>query len=149
MRASVACLFTFLLLAADAAAQQVTIRTSEELKQALGAAPPGGVIRLAPGDYQGNVSVSGRNGAPGKPIVIEGADPKNPPVFKGGTEALHFTSCSHIVIRNIALNGQGDNGINIDDGGTIGTAHHFLLENIAVSDTGPRGNHDNFKFSGL
>jgi hypothetical protein len=133
----------------QAAGPTVTIRSSEELKQALGMAPPGGVIRLAPGDYQGNVSISGRSGAPGNPIVIEGADPKNPPVFKGGTEALHFTSCAHIVIRNIALTGQGDNGINIDDGNTIGSAHHFLLENIAVSDTGPQGNHDCFKFSGL
>jgi hypothetical protein len=128
---------------------QVAVRDSEGLKSALAAAGPGTVIRLAPGEYQPRVYINGRSGAPGKPIVIEGADPKNPPVFKGGNEALHFISCAHLVIRGIAISGQTSNGLNIDDGSTPGSAHHVLVENVSVSDVGPQGNHDGIKLSGL
>jgi hypothetical protein len=131
------------------AAAPVTVRDSAGLKAACAAAGPGPVIRLAPGDYQPGVFVGDRSGSPAAPIVIEGADPKRPPVFAGGNEALHFTSCSHLVLRNVVIRGQKDNGLNIDDGSRPGSAHHILVENVRVEDVGPQGNHDAIKLSGL
>jgi|688.fasta_scaffold161482_2 hypothetical protein len=130
-------------------AAPVAVRDSEGLRQALAAATPGTVIRLAPGQYQPVIYVKDVKGAADKPIVIEGGDPANPPVFTGGNEALHVTSCSHLVLRNLVLRGQQDNGLNIDDGSQPGSAHHILVENVRVEDVGPQGNHDAIKLSGL
>ena len=130
-------------------AAPVAVRDSDGLRAAFNAATPGTVIRLAQGTYQPSVFLSGKSGGPGKPIVIEGADPANPPVFTGGNEALHLTSCTHIVLRNIAIRGQKQNGLNIDDGSQPGSAHHVVIENVRVEDIGPQGNHDGIKLSGL
>jgi hypothetical protein len=70
-------------------------------------------------------------------------------VFVGGNEGLHLTSCSGIVLRNLVVRGQKDNGLNADDGGKAGTAHHVAFENVKVEDIGPQGNHDGIKLSGL
>ena len=136
-------------MAGAAAAEKVTVRDSEGLLQAIAGAAPGAVIRLEPGDYRPGVFSSGRSGAPGSPITIEGIDAKNPPVFTGGNEALHFASCAHLVLRNLAIRGQKDNGLNIDDGGVPGSAHHIVIENVRVDEVGPKGNHDAVKLSGL
>jgi nitrous oxidase accessory protein NosD len=139
----------WLAVASACLAAPVTVRDSDGLRAAVNAAGPGAVIRLEPGNYQPNVFISGRNGTPDAPIVIEAADPKNPPVFAGGNEGLHLTSCSGIVIRNLVVRGQKDNGINADDGGKAGTAHHIAFENVRVEDVGPQGNHDGIKLSGV
>ena len=135
--------------ASSGQAEVVNVRDTGGLKAACAAAGPGTVIRLAPGDYAPGVYVNGKTGAPGKVITIEGADPTHPPLFTGGNEALHFTSCAHLVIRNLAVRGQKDNGLNIDDGERPGSAHHIRVENVRVEDVGPQGNHDAIKLSGL
>jgi hypothetical protein len=85
-----------------------------------------------------------------QPIVIEGSDEKNPPLFEGGTEAWHLSACAYLTLRNIAVRKQTGNGINIDDGGTYETpAHHITLEKLHVADIGPQGNHDAIKLSGV
>jgi hypothetical protein len=143
---SIACGGTALL----GEAASLAVRDSEGLRAACAAAGPGTVITLAPGNYQPGVFIANMSGAPGRPIVIAGADPANPPVFVGGQEGLHFTSCSHLVLRDLLIRGQKDNGLNIDDGQPgSGSAHHVLVENVKVEDVGPQGNHDGFKFSGL
>lgn len=46
--------------------------------------------------------------------------------------------------------GQHHNGINLDDGGSFETpSHHLVLENLRVEDTGPQGNFDAIKCSGV
>ena len=130
-------------------AAPVAVRDSDGLRAAFNAATPGTVIRLEQGTYQPNVFLSGKSGGPVAPIVIEGADPANPPVFTGGNEALHLTSCSHVVLRNLVARGQKSNGLNIDDGSQPGSTHHVVIENVRVEDIGPQGNHDAIKLSGL
>jgi len=127
----------------------VDVRDTAGLKAACVAAEPGTVIRLAPGDYRPGVYVGGKSGGPGRPIVIEGADAENPPVFVGGNEALHFSGCSHLTLRHLVIRGAKQNGLNIDDGDRAGSARHVLVENVTVEDVGPRGNHDAIKLSGL
>jgi hypothetical protein len=141
-----------LLVASTAFPAERIIKVSDDasLHAALRKAQPGTRIQIAPGRYRPGVYVSGLTGTEAEPIVIEGADEKDPPLFEGGGEALHFPRCAYLTLRNIAVRGQSSNGINIDDGGVRNkAAHHVVLEKIRVSDVGPRGNHDAIKLSGL
>jgi hypothetical protein len=137
------------LTAASLQAADVSVSDSPSLRRACAAANPGDHIRLAPGRYAPGVYLSNLNGTPDHPITIEG-DANDPPVFDGGTEALHLSNCSHVVLRNLRVTGQSGNGINVDDGGRIDApTHHITLENLAVENVGPSGNHDAIKISGL
>lgn len=126
------------------------VSTDAELRTALGAAGPGTRIRIVSGAYRPGVYVTNLHGTADEPVVIEGADENDPPVFQGGEEAWHLTGCSHVVLRNIHARQQSANGVNVDDGGSFNTpSHHVVLENLTVTETGPRGNHDPIKLSGV
>jgi hypothetical protein len=147
-----ATLVVFLSSAAFACADQrvVDVRDDASLRAAITSARPGTRIHIAPGKYRPGVYVRGLKGGENRPVVIEGADPEDPPAFEGGTQAWHLSDCQYVTLRNIAVRGQTGNGINIDDGGSYDTpARHIVLENIKVTDIGPSGNHDGIKLSGV
>ncbi len=128
----------------------VRVRDAASLRRALAAAKAGTRILLAPGDYGGGFMFSDLHGAAGKPIVVEAENPADPPRFSGGANCLHLAEVSYLELRNLALTGATDNGINIDDGGTFETpSHHVLLSGLRVSRVGPSGNRDGIKLSGL
>ena len=94
--------------------------------------------------------MSGLQGRPDAPIVIEGADASQPPVFQGGACAWHLAGCAWLTLRNLSVKGQTGNGLNIDDGGRIDSpSQHIVLDNIRVEDVGPVGNCDGIKLSGV
>ena len=126
------------------------VRTDTQLKATLATLRPGSVVRLAPGTYQPGLSVQNVHGTADQPIVIEALDPRQPPLFEGGSQAWHFSGVSHLTLRWLHFRGQKANGINLDDGGNFTTpSHHILLENLLIEDTGPQGNFDAIKCSGL
>ena len=129
----------------------VTIaRDDAQLKTALASLRPGSIVRIAPGTYQPGLSVRNAQGTSERPIVIEGLDPRQPPLFEGGSQAWHFSGASHLTLRWLHCRGQKHNGINLDDGGESKMpSHHILLENLSIEDTGPHGNFDSIKCSGL
>jgi len=132
------------------AAEPVRVTDDASLRSALRGAAAGTVVRVAPGRYQPGVFATGLQGTPERPIVIEGEDAARPPLFEGGKVGWQLSDCAHLVLRNLAILGQQVNGINIDDGGSYDTpAHHVVLENLRVSDIGPRGNFDGIKLSGV
>ena len=121
-----------------------------ELVQAAAKARPGTRIRLAPGTYAGGILLVGLTGASGRPVVLEAADPKQPPVFEGGGSGLQFSDPAYVELTDLAFRGQRGNGLNIDDGGTPATpAHHVTLRRLKVQDVGPDGNCDGIKLSGV
>ncbi len=131
-------------------AAEVLVHNSSELRAALPELTPGMTIVLVPGAYQGNIYVQGAAGTEQAPITITGADPNRPPVFSEGGQAIHLADCSHLILRNLKVTGFPGNGINIDDGGSFETpAHHITLENVTILQTGPEGNHDALKMSGV
>lgn len=142
-------LLLVLVAAAPAGAQErVRVKSSAELRRAVERASPGCVVSLAPGTYAPGLRLVGLAGKAGRPIVLEGGDPA--PVFAGGACALHLVDCRYVTLRNLTVKGCAGNGINIDDGGSPDTpAHHVVLEHVTVLDTGPTGNHDGIKLSGL
>ncbi|HSW01530.1 MAG TPA: hypothetical protein VLI39_15270 [Sedimentisphaerales bacterium] len=135
------------VLASLAQAEEIRVADTIELRAILAHVAPGMTVLLSPGVYQGGLYVSDLAGTQGAPIVIQGADPNAPPVFRGsGGQAFHLADCSHVVLRNIQVEGYAGNGINIDDGGSFETpSHHITLENITILETGPAGRHCRFR----
>ncbi|GIV18458.1 MAG: hypothetical protein KatS3mg023_0209 [Armatimonadota bacterium] len=143
-------LLMFMLVASGTAAQVTRVHNVSQLRQAIRNARPGDTILLASGEYEGGLFFENVHGAPGKPIVIAGEKPDNPPVIRGGGECLHLSKVSHIEIRHLVLAGARYNGLNIDDGGHYDSpAHHIVLQGITVRDIGPEGNCDGIKLSGV
>ncbi len=131
-------------------AAEIRVKSSAQLSRAARDLKPADTLLLEPGSYSGRIYLGGVAGAKDRPVVIEAADPNNPPVFAGGGQALHLADCSYVTLRNIRAEGFPSNGINIDDGGSFETpAHHIVLENVTIVGTGPKGNHDALKMSGV
>ncbi len=123
----------------------VVVGDSAQPMGALSKAGPGSVIKIAPGSYRG-VFASNLHGTSERPIIITAQDPKKPPTFTSG---LQFSKISHIQISDLVIENATTNGLNIDDGGTTGTAsHHVRVSKIQVRHL-PKGNHDGIKLSGL
>jgi hypothetical protein len=137
---------SLLLIAAAVAAQDPRVATTAELRQALAGAKPGTRILVAPGDYEG-FSAANVHGAESRPVVVTAADAKNPPVFKSGVQ---FTDAAHFELAHLVVAGAPGNGINFDDGGTFETpAHHIVLRDVTVKNSGGKGNDDGIKLSGV
>jgi hypothetical protein len=133
-----------------AAEQKISVSDDASLRQAINNAKPDHRIVIASGRYRPELSTRALHGTQAHPIVIEAADPKNKPSIEGGSLAMHFGQCSHLVLRNLVIRGQTGNGINVDDGGAYDSpSHHITLDGIDVFDIGPRGNRDPIKVSGL
>jgi hypothetical protein len=149
-RAFSSCLLTAILVQAAAAGEEVRVTTRDELVQALRQAKPGTTILVAPGKYRGGVSPPQLMGTTDQPIVVAGQDASDPPVIEGGASGLHFSSPTHLELRNLVIVGAEGNGLNIDDAGAIDTpSHDLILRDLVVRDVGPRGNRDGIKLSGV
>jgi hypothetical protein len=128
----------------------VTVSSARELGAALDGVKPGSRILLAPGVYEGGVHAARVRGKEGKPVVIAAADPKNPPVFRGGAAGLHLSEVEHVELRDLRIEGCSANGVNLDDGGNVKSpSRHVLVKNVHVERIGSRGNEDGIKLSGL
>ena len=99
--------------------------------------PPHG-IRLAPGDYIGNLQAENLHGTAQQPIVIEAQDPQNPPRLNGGT--LQLSRCSHLTLDGLVFARQEGVALKIDDAnGPDSPSHHVTLSNLLFQDTGHNG----------
>jgi hypothetical protein len=131
-------------------ASPVTVKDASGLREALARARPGSTVLVEPGVYEGGIFADGPRGEDGRPVVVRGKDPKNPPIFRGGATAFHLVRPAHVRLENLVIEKTSSNGINIDDGGKLAEpARDIVLRGIAVRDNGPRGNHDGIKLSGL
>lgn len=143
-------LFYSVICAFAAPQKIITVTTQEELKKSLLQVTPGTTIVIASGFYSGGMYIKDIYGTFENPIVITGADPENPPIFEGVDEGAKLSSCSYVKLGNLIFQGFPKNGINIDDGAPRkALSHHISLENVTVRNTGPRGNNDALKLSGV
>ncbi len=136
----------FLLLTSlTSTAGEVVVRDDESLRVSLRNLKPNTTLKIAPGDYTGGHYVKGTES-----LTLEALDPKNPPLFKGGSYGFHFSRCQYLTLRDLRFSGQSGNGINLDDGGLFDQpVLGITLEQLEISDIGPKGNHDGIKCSGL
>lgn len=139
----------FAFAGAASAQHTVTVSTTEELRRSAADAKPGWTIRLKPGEYRGGATIAALRGTEGKPIVIAGVDPDDPPRFVGGS-GIHLVNPAYLELRDIVIDRPASNGLNIDDGGSMKqTALGITLRRIVVADVQRRGNYDGIKLSGL
>ena len=125
------------------------VKNSTELMAAVKKVNPGDRILLTADKYKGGIQLNGLMGTKEKAIIIEGKDGLQP-VFKGGRQALHLVDCHYITLKNFKVSGFPTNGINIDDGAREDTPPvGIVLDNLTVTDIGPKGNFDAVKLSGL
>jgi hypothetical protein len=131
-------------------AAEVRVGDSPTLRRALGELTPGTTLLLEPGVYEGGVFMDNVVGTEEAPIIIQGAEPNDPPIFRNGGTAFHLSDCRYVTLRNLRVEGFPGNGINVDDGGSFATpSHHIVLENLTILEIGPKGNHDALKMSGV
>ncbi len=130
--------------------QVIVVSTTIELRSALVEAKPGTTIEVAPGDYEGGLSIHGLKGEPDRPIIVRAADPMRPPTIRGGGSAIHLAQPAYVEIRDLVIEGASGNGLNIDDGGNVESpAHQIRLIGLTIRDIGPVGNRDGIKLSGV
>lgn len=145
-------IITLLTISVNAIAsdKQVIVSDRQQLNQAISQAKAGTTILIASGEYEGGFSFNNIQGTSDKPIKITAADPKQPPIIKGGGNCFQFSDCAYLEISNLVLSDSSGNGLNIDDGGSFDTpSHHITLKNLIVRDIGPKGNCDGIKLSGI
>ena len=71
-------------------AEEITVNSTNALRVAISRAKPGTTILIAPGNYSGGMHFRDVSGSAEARITIKGADPDDPPVFKGGSQAMHL-----------------------------------------------------------
>jgi len=126
---------------------EIIVRDAQELATMLRSLPrtESTRLRIAPGVYPGGHHVIGVEN-----LTVEALDPKNPPHFQGGANGWQFSQCRNLTVRGLHLSGQTGNGLNLDDGGQYDKpVTGVILEDLDISDIGPKGNHDAIKCSGL
>lgn len=140
-----------LLLAAVARADRtVEVATDDALRAALRDARPGDTLRIASGVYRGGIYAQDLHGTKAQPIALTAADPNQPPIIRGGNVGIHLVNPRHVTLSDLTIEQCKDNGLNIDDGGTMqATAQDVTLTKLTVRDIGPQGNHDGIKLSGV
>ncbi len=128
-------------------------RSIKEISELLQKLQPGDTLEIGPGKYAGGIPIDNLNGTKNAPVTIMGKDPKNPPVFMGGNTGFNLSRCNHVHLRNLKIQGAGQNGMNIHDGNTgsgiTRPSTNILVDNLVIEDTGPVGNHDALKMSGV
>jgi hypothetical protein len=133
-----------------AQASEFKVSTRDELIAAVRRAVPGTTILIAPGTYRGGLTFADLHGERDKPIVLAGADQRDPPVIEGGANCIHLSHPRYVELRDLVLADATGNGLNVDDGGNRGVpARGIVLRRLQVRDIGPRGNRDGIKLSGV
>jgi hypothetical protein len=132
-------------------ATDVKVNNAAELRAAVAAAKPGTRILLGGGNYGAGFHFGNLRGEEKQPIVIAAADTNNPPVFRDGNVAMHFSNPAYVELHNLVFTKLSQNGINIDDvgGKTNASARGVVLRGLGISDVGGDGNHDGIKISGI
>jgi hypothetical protein len=116
------------LAAGEAAAVDADPATYEAVLPTL---QPGDTLVLAPGMYTGNLDITGLNGTPEAPITITGPDDKSAVfVGQGCCNTVEITGSSHVVVKNLTVDGQGLGGVfgvSAKDGES-NVVHHITIE---------------------
>lgn len=126
-------------------ADVLPVTNNAEFSAALTAAQPGDTISIAPGLYGGGYFRSGLSD-----VIIQGADPANRPVIRGGIAGIQLSDANRVTLEHLVFEQQTGNGLNIDDGGSFATpSTDIVIRNVLVRDIAGGGNLDGIKLSGV
>ena len=137
------------LISLSGFSEEYTVKNSAELAKVSSSLKPGDIVTLLEGIYSGGVSLRNIKGSKEAPITIVGKGIEKT-IFSKGKQALHLINCHNLILKNFSIKKFTINGLNADDGGSqTNPPIGLVFENISVTDIGPKGNNDGFKFSGL
>jgi hypothetical protein len=146
-----------LLLSSLALAEVHVVSPGREWSGLAAVVRAGDEIVLEPGVHR-PATLAGLEGEAGRPIVIRGVSAEHPARIEVGATGpgtgLHLRRPRHVIVQDVIVDGARHNGINIDDSdgsSSVGEPWHadLTLRRVAVLRTGPRGNTDGIKLSGL
>ena len=110
------------------------VGTPETYLSAVSRLGPGDRLVLTAGAYRQGLQVSGLRGTGSQPIVIEGPGRGPPAVLVGrrGHNTVSLRHSSHVVIRNLVLDGADleVDAVKAEHGG--GLVHHITLEALTI-----------------
>jgi hypothetical protein len=95
---------------------------------------PGDVLRLEAGQYTRGLRVHDLHGTSAQPIVIEGPADGQPAVLLGRPRRniVSIKDSSHVVVRNLEIDGRGAFVDGVKAEGNARFAHHITLENLYI-----------------
>lgn len=114
---------------------------------------PGDEIILMPGPHR-PAFFQDLHGTPEQPITIRGFSEEHPGLITAQSFGLQFSRPRHVILQDLIISGARGNGINLDDQdgqqsiGEPWTAD-VMIRRVKVLRTGPSGNTDGIKLSGL
>lgn len=128
-----ACVAALLLIGDSLCAGEKKIGP-ETYVSAVAAARPGDVFKLASGIYKNGLTLHGLIGRPSQPIVIEAADPSQPPVFvaNSGRNTISIADAGHVVVRNLVLDGRDLPVDAVKAERHSRFAHHIIIEGLRI-----------------
>lgn len=123
------------LLTGIAAAADFRVDT-QNYRDYLRRLQPGDRVLLAPGDYHQGLPLHNLSGQPGQPIIIEAADPTEPPRFiaRPGANTVSLVNVRYLVLRHLELDGRTQA---VDAVKAEGHSHHadfITLEHLYIHD---------------
>jgi hypothetical protein len=108
--------------------------TPDAYLRTLAVLQPGDRLKLAPGVYRDGLPLRDLHGAPSRPIVIEGPVSGAPAVLLGRERhnTISLRRASHVVIRNLVLDGAGLEVDAVKAESRGGLVHHITLEGLTI-----------------
>ena len=108
--------------------------TPADYVAAVAALKPGDLLRLEPGIYRGGLHLHDLHGSAQAPITIEGPREAPPAVFTGelGRNTVSLKRASHLVIRNLVLDGMNLPVDAVKAERSDDVVHHIVLEALTI-----------------
>ena len=125
-----------LLLAASASLAAEYRVGPDNYRQVLPRLQAGDHLRLGAGDYLRGLPLHHLEGHAGQPIVVEGPaqGAKARFIARAGANTVSLVDVSHLVIRNLELDGRNLPVDGVKAEGHARFAHHVTLENLYIHD---------------
>lgn len=126
--AAIAALLAGLVLAGSAMAAIVAVPAGANLQRAVASAAAGDTLRLAPGNYPGNLVID-------KPLTLEGPPDRSAAIVGERSGRTVWVRAANVTLRQLTIRQSGlslpdmDAGIFLDR-----TAHHALIEHNDILD---------------
>ncbi len=151
MRKTILLLCAANIFSASVFGDEIEVKDTNGLYEAISQAKPGAQILIAPGAYQGVFYFENIKGTKDQPIIIRAQDTSNPPRLSSANEGIHFVDAEYLEVRDLVIEDWRGNGFHVDDGGSFETpSRHIVLRNITVRGGGEeKGTFHGIKLTGV